>query len=237
MQHEPEIERTPGGAPRLDAVIRRCEAEADGLLAYVNADVVLLDDFLPAIRMAADAGAGLIVGQCWNLDVDDGIDFTAGWGAQLRARALQVGVERGAGGIDYLVFRRGVFGAVPPFALGRAYFDNWLIWRARQRGACVVDVSSAVIAVHQNHDYSHLVGGRASAYEGGEAQRNLELAGGRLHLFNIDDATHRLVDSRVVKRRLAGVRAFPPARWLALEWGRARRAASTLLRPRGARLV
>ena len=67
---------------------------------------------------------------------------------------------------------------MPPFALGRAFFDNWLIWDARRRGLPVVDLTEVVPALHQDHAYDHLEGGRRAAYAGEDARRNLELAGG-----------------------------------------------------------
>ena len=86
---------------------------------------------------------------------------------------------------------------MPAFVIGRARFDNWLVWRGRESGI-VVDASRAVVAVHQRHDYGHMPGGLAEAHFGAEAERNLELAGGKHRLYTIHDASHRLgVDGRL----------------------------------------
>lgn len=55
-----------------------------------------------------------------------------------------------------------------------------------------MDVSAAVVAVHQNHDYSHVLQGKDGVYSGEEARRNYELAGGWSHLRTIADATEVL---------------------------------------------
>ena len=119
----------------------------------------------------------------------------------MRGRALAEGASRGATAIDYFVFTAGLFDPVPPFVVGRARFDNWLVWRARERGI-VVDASRAVVAVHQRHDYGHVRGGLDEAHFGVEAERNLELAGGKRHLYTIHDASHRLTADRQLRRNL-----------------------------------
>ena len=85
---------------------------------------------------------------------------------------------------------------MPPFAIGRACFDNWLVWRARQEGL-VVDATADVVAVHQRHDYTHVAGGKEEVYYGEEAARNLELAGGKSRLYTLHDASHVLRRGRL----------------------------------------
>jgi len=53
-----------------------------------------------------------------------------------------------------LFFPRGLGDGLLPLAIGRPGFDNYLLWRMRSRGAELVDASSAVVAIHQNHDYA-----------------------------------------------------------------------------------
>lgn len=90
------------------------------------------------------------------------------------------------------MFQQGLFDPVPPFLIGRACFDNWLVWRARDLNRPVIDATRRVVAVHQSHDYSHVRGGLEEAYSGPEARYNEELAGGREHIYSLHDATHRL---------------------------------------------
>src|SRR5437899_1115103 len=78
-------------------------------------------------------------------------------------------------GIDYFVFTRGLLDPVPPFAVGRPSFDNWFIYRARSRRAPVIDATPAVLAVHQNHDYSYHPNGWRGIRESEEALENLRL--------------------------------------------------------------
>ena len=80
---------------------------------------------------------------------------------------------------------------MPPFVL-RVFWDNWLVWKALDSGKPVIDASHAVMAIHQNHDYSYHPQGKAGVWTGEEAGRNAQLAGGWRHLRTIADATELL---------------------------------------------
>ena len=219
--HEPDMARTEYGTPRLDDVFGRVRRLAHfDLLCFVNADILLPAQLMSAVdRARSRFRAFVAVGRCRNLDVSEPID-----GIDWQRRAAEDGGLRPPGGIDYLVFSRDLYEHVPPFALGRAGFDNWLVWEARRNRIPVVDLSAVVTAVHQNHDYGHISGGRDATYHGLEARENILLAGGELRLYNIDDATHRLETGGFSRNVLAPVRRVTAARWLALGWGAAVRA-------------
>jgi hypothetical protein len=114
------------------------------------------------------------------------------WQKELRSLALRSGRKRTAEWIDYFAFTRGLYPPdMPPFVL-RVYWDNWLVWKALDSGKPVIDASRAVLAVHQNHDYSHHPQGQQGVWNGEEAGRNAQLAGGWRHLRTIADATQLL---------------------------------------------
>ena len=185
VEHVAGLEVTERGTPRLDSAFTLADGAARfPLRCFVNADVILRQDLLTAVRaVSGEAERFLVVGQ-----TEEG------------------GRRRGAAAMDWFVFSAGLFGQVPPFAIGRACFDNWLVWKARQVGI-VVDATRDVHAVHQPHGYTHVDGGMAEAYYGEEAARNLELAGGKSHLYTLHDASHVLRDGKL--RRNPGA----PLRW------------------------
>jgi hypothetical protein len=196
-EHVADLARTERGTPRLDAAFAAADRAArHDLRCFVNADVILFYDLPTAASLVAEHHERfLIVGQ--TLDVEDG---------PTRTDVLAHGRRRGAAALDYFVFPAKLYPEVPPFAIGRACFDNWLVWRARQ-DAIVVDATGDVVAAHQRHDYAHVVGGKAEAYYGEEAARNLELAGGKGRLYTLHDASHVLRGGRL--RRNPGA----PLRW------------------------
>lgn len=193
-------------APRLDDAFARVDTVArQPIRCFLNADTALLPDLLPAAaRAAALAPRFLLVGQ--TRDLDPGI--VSGCSPEaLRRLALEQGVLRGPAAIDWFVFPAGLFDPMPPFLVGRACFDNWMIWKARQVGP-VIDATAAVVAIHQQHDYTHLTGGKAEAYYGPEAAHNLRLAGGKRHLYTLNDASHLMRADGTIQRNWGA-----PLRW------------------------
>jgi hypothetical protein len=221
VDHLADVERSEEGTPRLDDAFARVDAHAlHPLRCFVNADIVLLDDFLPAVLRARRASF-LMIGETRDLLVHEALALgDAAVRASLRRRALEDGRSRGPTAIDYFVFSEGLFGRLPPFVVGRARFDNWLVWRARQAGP-VIDATAAVVAIHQAHEYGHLAGGLDEAHYGPEAARNDELAGGSRRAYTIHDASHVLrADGRVTRNLGSVLRVRERARKVAWKVGR-----------------
>lgn len=204
LRYLPVIERNEFGTPLLPSVFGAAEqAAADSWLCYVNADIILLDDFLPAVqRVLAQMPKSLLVGGRWDLDVKEPLAFNNGWQAELRARVNRSGRLRSHGAIDYFVFPRGLFGEIPPFAIGRTIWDQWLIYRAVSQNVPVVDLTKMVQVVHQNHAY---VNARTleETEKMPEGLRNFELAGGYSHAYNLWDAQFKLTRRGIKRRRSA----------------------------------
>jgi hypothetical protein len=195
VEHVGGLATSGRGTPRLDSAFARTATVARWRLwCFVNADIVFFDDFPRAIeRVASRLDDFLLIGECRDLPVPAGAttgDLLAR--ARLQRSARERGRPRGHAALDYFVFPRGLFDPMPPFLVGRAGFDNWLVWRARAAGRPVVDATRSVVAIHQTHGYSHVAGGRTEAYSGREADLNRRLAGGKEHLYSLHDATHRL---------------------------------------------
>jgi hypothetical protein len=227
VRHLPEVARNDFGTPRVDDIFRRGEeAASQPILCYINADIILGSDFLAAVRIAASLRQRfLMVGRRWNLDFEEKIDFThPGWDGKIRDQVRDRGRLEDPSGIDYFIYRRGLWPSIPPFAVGRTMWDNWLIYSARSRGAAVIDATAVLWVIHQNHGYGHHPQGRKGVWEGPEAIRNMELADGLAHYFTIEDATHLLTDrglrpawDRAHLRRRWGVL---PALWAPAAWAK-----------------
>jgi hypothetical protein len=195
LRHEARVERNEWGSKRLDYMFARAQAIArHETLCYINCDIILMADFWRAVeRVRAMHREFLMVGRRWDTDVTEAVAFDRGdWAAEVRELALRRGRRCTAEWIDYFVFARGLYGAdMPPFVL-RVFWDNWLVWKALDKGKPVVDASRAVMAVHQNHDYSYHPQGKAGVWSGEEAGLNGQMAGGWRHLRTIADATEVL---------------------------------------------
>ena len=197
--HQPEVARNALGTPLVSAIFELGRSySASPLLAYVNADIILFPDFVQAARAVnAACERFLIVGQRWDLEVTQELSSEPGWEAALRERLHREGKRHLRAGSDYFIFPRSCFEHIPDFSIGRAGWDNWMIYEARRQGWPVVDATPDVDIIHQNHDYSHLPNGQPH-YRLPETGENIRLAGGRRVLFNLDDATHQLVHGQLL---------------------------------------
>ena len=215
-RHVPTVERNEFGTPLLSSVFARAGSLAqEGALCYANCDIVLLDDFVPSLRrVQARRSRYLMIGQCWDGMLDRPVDFDDGrWQARLR-ELLTTTELRHKWSIDYFAFPNGLYGDVPPFAIGRAWFDNWLVWRARELGAAVVDATAAVTAIHQRHDYGHVPGGQDWAYKGPEAAENFRIGGSLGRVGSTRDATYVLTRRRFRRRPSPLTFDYHWQRWL-----------------------
>ncbi|HUH98316.1 MAG TPA: hypothetical protein VLZ89_13200, partial [Anaerolineales bacterium] len=103
-------------------------------------------------------------------------------------------------------FPTSLYHDIPDFTIGRAGWDNWMIYKARQEKWPVVDCTPSVMIVHQNHDYSHLPGGKTH-YEHPDTNENIRLAGGQANIrYSVLDSTHQLIDGKLAHPRLSDQR-------------------------------
>lgn len=208
-RHIHAVARNEHGTPLVSAIFSTARQEAQyDLLCYANADVIFLDDTLNAIRrVQARFERFLIVGQRYDLAIESLIEFDGDWIGYLRRRLMEQGRLHKPSGSDYFIFPRGLFSDMPPFALGRAGWDNWMLYSARRKRMPLIDATSAITVVHQDHDYAHLPDGQPH-YRLPESGENVRLAGGQEAMFSLLDANWRLdAGSSMPERyRRSGVR-------------------------------
>lgn len=183
LKHVPTITCNQHGTPLMNSLFGIAQQVGTGsLFAYVNADIILLQDFVQAIKQVPFRRF-MLTGQRWNLDVETEIDFEPDWANQVRQQVLRSGKPEGPQAMDYFVFSRDTYTEIPPFAIGRLCWDNWMLYKALSLKIPLIDASQAVTAVHQNHDYNHHPAGRDGVFLGQEAARNLELLGGQHYTY------------------------------------------------------
>ncbi len=199
VRHLPHVARNAQGTPLVSSIFALArEAATAPYLCYLNADIILLPDFLEAVEaiVAHTPGDFLMVGRRWDVDITTPLDTTEGWAQRLHTLARENGRLHSHFGIDYFVFPKQAYAHMPPFAVGRAGWDNWMIYHARKQGWKVIDATQATTVIHQNHDYAHLPGSQPH-YRLEESQENIRLAGGRSHMFSILEANYMLHDGEV----------------------------------------
>ena len=175
LRHIPDLKYHPQWkAPLLDNIIETAKKVAScENLCFIHTDIILFQDFLTAFQLVSNRFEKyLMVSSRWNMNIDKRVNLSSEKDRQ----------------------------SIPPFLLGRGYWDNWMMYQALQEGAALVDTTTDVVALHQNHDYAHVDGvniGERNADRVFKAQQgnyNLSLAGGQKNVYNNYDADYVLKD-------------------------------------------
>jgi hypothetical protein len=200
--HIPEIERNEYGTPLLNSIFSEAEkAASHQLMCYINADIILMSDFMKAIEVVINQMKPpfLLIGRRWDLEITELLSFESE--DDLRCLLREKGKLYLPTGLDYFVFTKGLFGEIPPFAIGRLVFDNWLIWRAKSKGVPVVDLTPQNPVIHQAHDYSHIKNLDKSRFINSEIERNRKLLGRwwPMRIYTVWDSDYVLEDGKIKK--------------------------------------
>jgi hypothetical protein len=226
LRYVPDVARNTLGTPLVSDLFKQAQQlSVSNLFCYVNSDIILMSDFMQAIQRVVDQKSRfLLVGHRWNLDLKETLEFKSDWEEKLRSQVKKFAMLAPMNAIDFFVFPRGLLGDLPPFAVGRPGWDNWMLYRARSLSVPLIDATPVVMAVHQNHDYSHHPQGKEGIWKGDEQLANAKLTGGAEHIFSLLDATHLLTPQKLrlaydLNRLLRYCETLPifyP--WLPLRW-------------------
>lgn len=195
LQHVGNIRKNQFGTPLLNSAFETAQKIAkNNILVYINADMILMSDFIPAIKKI-DKSLFLMNGRRTDLDVEKEIDFNfLDWEEKLRNEVSKNGKLHGYSGIDYFIFPRNFPHQLPDFAVGRAGWDNWLIYHTLSLKIPVIDATEVILAVHQNHSFSHSCFGdeKKKRVGGPELKENFKLTGGFSNMLTIREANYIL---------------------------------------------
>jgi hypothetical protein len=215
LRHEPHVERHESGFKYLNYMFERAQQIArHDYLCYSNCDIILCGDFFQAACLVvARREKCLMIGQRWDTDITEPLDFSdPEWAGNLHRCAKKTGTKQVPDFVDYFLFSRGLYENVPSLIVGRSFWDWWLVWKALSVDALVLDCTRFALAVHQNHGYGYHPGGKQGTNEDVLALRNIEVGGGVEHLRNTLDATYKLTKGGDIRYR-------PRLhRWLARRW-------------------
>ena len=202
IQHILDVATNEFGTPLLDDLFRKAEAAAHfATLCYINADIILQSSFLRAVDLVQkQLPKSLLVSKRINLAITEPLAFDPGWEGAIKHHAHVSGADEHYSGIDVFVFPKGMYPSVPDFAIGRLWFDHWLIKAVRLQDLPVIDASRISPLLHQNHDYNHVPGGAEQVWRGKEAERNFQLYGSVRHAYTLLDVTHELTRSGSIRK-------------------------------------
>jgi hypothetical protein len=208
VKHIPHVEHNPNGVPLISSMFQWARENSNSeMLCIINADMILMPDFVEAARrsrMLRDKY--VLLSQRWDLDMSAPLDFSGDWIHGLRSTVNGQGQLHRPAGSDFFLFPKSCYQDIPNFIIGRAGWDNWMIYKARKENWAVIDCTPSVMIVHQNHDYSHLPDAKPH-YDHPDTNENIRLAGGQANIrYTILDATHQLVGDKLTRPKLTSLR-------------------------------
>ncbi len=208
VKHLPNVAHNESGTPLISSMFQLARENSNSeFLCIINADMILMPDFFEAAKQVVKLKEKFVLlSQRWDYDLVTSLDFSAGWESRLGESVRKQDQLHRPAGSDFFLFPKSCYQDIPNFIIGRAGWDNWMIYKARQESWPVIDCTSSVMIVHQNHDYSHLPEGK-SHYEHPDTNENIRLAGGQANIrYTILDSTHQLANGKLIRPQTTRVR-------------------------------
>lgn len=200
LLHIIKIKRNRNGTPLLNDIFVQVQKEAkEEILMYINTDVMLLDSPILTIDILKKRfNTFLAVGRRYEMNIKK----------RMKAVKIKKVIEtteirqKSNSWMDYFIFTREVFNSVPPFALGRTFWDKWLVWNTLRQQIPVVDITDHLYAIHQTHSYAlNSKTNFKSVWAGKETLENLCLAGGWSHSATVSDANYKLTKGVIYSQK------------------------------------
>ncbi len=204
VKHRPEVLRNEHGTPLISSIFSQARDTGEGdILCYLNADIILLPSFLNIVDEINQLQEQyVVVGRRWELEISEELDFEQDWVSNLERKLNFDGRLSGYTAMDYFIFPRDLYLEIPDFAVGRAGWDNWMIYHAFQKGWKVIDITPAARIIHQRHDYQHLPGGK-SHHKLKESDRNVALSGGMKTLYDLLDVKFEYQNRKISRKSIS----------------------------------
>lgn len=202
IRHTPKIKRNVYGTPLVDSLFYEAGVEARGdILLYINSDIILPPDFMEIVKVIQRKfNRFLVIGERIDFEVDEAIDFgDKRKSSGLFRRARRLGNFHGRTGIDFFLYSKGLWKKIPPLAIGRFSWDNWLVYEGFKQSGNLIDVSYIVRVIHQNHStHTKLTGKKRERFEK-ERRLNANLTGNKQYdLFDSNYFMINLFNSKLI---------------------------------------
>lgn len=191
LKHIPSIKKNDFGTPLLNDIFKKINTyNKSEIVIYINTDIILLIDsslnFL--LKKIKDKFKKfMIIGRRYELKVDKLIN------EKELEKISNINKNqiflKGCSWIDYFIFTKNLFNEndIPPFAIGRTFWDKWLIGYVLTKNSPVIDATKIIKAYHQSHSFSF-----KKNWLGNESWVNFKLAKGIKNLYYIDDANFHI---------------------------------------------
>ena len=181
--YEPDVTVNKWNTPLVNSIFElgRKHTPDNELLCYINSDIILLDGFAKSIiawhnEFSEKVKDVLIVGRRWDWYNPKKVDFEdPNWQEVVTQQAKSDGRMHEHSGIDYFVHTKTTYPFIYPLAIGRYWWDWWLVGNCERRGVMTVDISPTAFIIHQNCPWfqqGKIVKNRQKMYQTEEVKRN-----------------------------------------------------------------
>lgn len=186
----PGIRTNDDGLPLVsDAFERAWELASSDVVMFSNCDMLYPPYFIDVLDRI-DANGYVMTGRRRNTPVTTPIDYHGDWWTPLRTLSYARGALHPAGGMDWFVHPRYLM-PLPDLYVGRWWWDAVFMGMALESGAAVIDATSAIEAIHQDHSYAHAGGSMSAVQDLPESRWNHGFLPGKRG-YTTDDATYKL---------------------------------------------
>lgn len=154
--HMPDIMTSQNGVPDMGDIFKQMQAILpESCLCYMNCDDILPRTFSEvATRVAHAYGDApfLAIGQKIDIEINEYLQLDdSGW-ERLQRDVESRGELHQVCAIDYFLFKSGMYSDMPDLYIGYPAWDNWMVIKALDMDARVIDITKAVTIIHQHKD-------------------------------------------------------------------------------------
>jgi hypothetical protein len=178
VRHVPDVPCSSSGVPFFNGIVEHAKVHArHDLQCYLNCDILLTPHIINALSCMTFSHF-LVVGQ--RIDLSEGVELhiSPNWKHKLEKLVDKgLAVLHAPSGIDYFIFRRGMWNGLLPIVIGRAGYDGALLAFCLRHRIPIIDGTFAIPALHQFHDYGHVPGLKNEVWRGKDAADNILLHG------------------------------------------------------------
>lgn len=184
LRYSPKLKKNIYGTPLVNSLFRQAELKGKGdTLLYINSDIILPRGFVETVRNIQNRFKDfLAIGERVDLDVKKPISFSKKSNINFLYRQANIlGKRHGPTGIDYFLYNKNLWRRIPDFAIGRFYWDNWLVYEGLRQSKNLIDISLVVKVIHQDHPKYAIFSKLRRLDFDEEKRQNAKLAGKKLY--------------------------------------------------------
>ena len=201
-----DVKKSSYGIPLFNSIILHADKTGRyDIQMYINCDIILNDTIFLALN-SISFNRFLLIGERMDLSEGYGIDT---FHSDYRQEILKLIYDNrisfhGPHGIDYFIFRKGIWDSLPDIIVGRGGYDSALIAHCLRNKIPIIDGTGTIIALHQYHNYNHVKGDFKTVFYGEDAIINNKAQGGKYAGNWISDSDYYIDNNKLIRWKCRG---------------------------------